>query len=65
MTAKEEFLNACERHGFSVLDFVWRGYVEVYDNRLGYKRTIRTCEIPENEVDDFVMSWILEGVWSS
>jgi len=64
MTAKDEFFGACERNGFSVLDFVWRGYVEVYDNRRGYKRTIRTCEIPEDGAEDLVMSWILEETWS-
>lgn len=64
MTAKEEFVYTCEKNGFSVLDFVWRGYIEVYDNRLGYKRTIRTCEIPGDGAEDLIMSWILEGTWS-
>jgi hypothetical protein len=27
-------------------------------------KSIRTCEIPENDVDDLIMSWILEGTWS-
>ena len=63
MTAKESLIRVCESHGLFVLADYWCGYVSV---RVGEDsiRTIRMCEIPEDGVDDLVMSWILEGTWS-